>query len=671
MISTSNHTTAVPRASAAVPQNSAMLRHLLLFTALVGLTCSVQAGSSGSAELFVPAGQGAGTGNGDFISDDNGLDTFYSYWIEVPPSTNTLTIQIFDADIGAGGAGENTSGSVGRDRQRGGSHDTACDYILRNPAGATIQTRTITAGAGAGNVNVPLDNVWTTIFNNPSPAGALTNPAAGHWEVRVRMGIDGNDLNAFGIRAFNGAGNEGSTGTELNIYYRSFTSLGVNPTLAPKFYTSYPMVSAGCACRPYDFDWDTDAGNTGNFTLTSRLGTFSSSTNALSANDVWVTRSITGYATDARATDYGLWRAVTRISPYVNVAGNNGNYGVIYFGNEFTANPNPTAQPQALTYRTYLSTDAIHNVGGVATAPLKPWLAQALDYSGVGPNPPAVGQTTRIRVTISVVNPTGQPIVFNNANTNRVQSFVPAATLPAIVNYAGLDGTPTQGTVVAQPALNGNGNVQWDPGTLAANSTATLQYFVNVRPGSSGQRLPVTGTGGGTESVANFFTTGTGTRARWIDETGNTTQAQARIAFGPLCELAVTEGSAPLFVELLDFAATANEPGAPVLLTWETGVEVDNAGFYLSRARLDEMSIYAPAERLNATLIPGSADSDNGGALYSYTDLEPWNPAEIRGYFLSDVDINGTVTHHGPVFVNSPGVTDMRSLVGNWMSYGN
>jgi len=56
-------------------------------------------------------------------------------------------------------------------------------------------------------------------------------------------------------------------------------------------------------------------------------------------------------------------------------------------------------------------------------------------------------------------------------------------------------------------------------------------YYVNVTPTAAGQRIPVTGTPA----------SGNGTRAKFVDETGNTTQARATYQFGPLCELAVTE----------------------------------------------------------------------------------------------------------------------------------
>ena len=188
----------------------------------------------------------------------------------------------------------------------------------------------------------------------------------------------------------------------------------------------------------------------------------------------------------------------------------------MYFGNyQAAANP-PTANPQQNTFRLYLPTDA-------GSAPVEPYVTQQL----VGPagTVPSVGQTLPVIVWLTVVNPTSQAITFSSSNL--VTANVPGFGAVYADHIA-----VSQGTAVSQPAVGGTGNVTWNPGTVAAGAEAILTYYVNVTPTSAGQRIPVTGTPA----------SGNGTRAQYVDETGNTTQSRATYLFGPLCELAVTQG---------------------------------------------------------------------------------------------------------------------------------
>ncbi len=130
-------------------------------------------------------------------------------------------------------------------------------------------------------------------------------------------------------------------------------------------------------------------------------------------------------------------------------------------------------------------------------------------------------------MTVRLVNPTAYAITLSA--THLVTANVPG---PATnVKYAGI-AQVSQGTVTAAPAVGGTGNVTWNPGTVAAGATALLAYRVIVHPTAAGQRIVVTGTAA----------SGNGTRATWVDETGNATQTRATFTFGPLCELAATQG---------------------------------------------------------------------------------------------------------------------------------
>jgi hypothetical protein len=115
--------------------------------------------SSGDTALFTIAGSSSGTANGDYISDSGGLNTFYRYFIEVPPGLSRLTIDVFDADVGLGGGTEDTAG---RDRDRNDGFDTTATYTLIDPTGAA---RTTLFTTGDDTAPTGSDNAWVSFFN--------------------------------------------------------------------------------------------------------------------------------------------------------------------------------------------------------------------------------------------------------------------------------------------------------------------------------------------------------------------------------------------------------------------------------------------------------------------------------------------------------------------------
>ena len=101
------------------------------------------------------------------------------------------------------------------------------------------------------------------------------------------------------------------------------------------------------------------------------------------------------------------------------------------------------------------------------------------------------------------------------------------------------------------------------------------------------------------------------------------------------------EFGATTAVELISFTAQAGE-GA-VDLTWETGSELDNLGFYLHRSA----SAAGPWTTLTPELIPGLGSSPLG-ASYSWPDVGLQGGVEYF-YLLEDVDAASISTFHGPV----------------------
>jgi hypothetical protein len=587
-----------------------VFRRVAVWLAAAGIAgpLSLYAASTGTTALHTPQGNGAGTADGDYVTATQGLNTFYRYFIEVPSGMSRLVVEVFDADVGRGGAAESTAG---RDRDRGNGFSTTATYTLLRPDGTTAAT---TAGC---NATTCTDNNWQAILDSTT----AQNTAAGHWELRVTLG-GSDDINAIGVRANDGT--SGAGGTELPIYIDSIVPLGVNAPAsgtASRSYTLYPYITSGCTASENDFDYDSDSGTVGSLAFSSRTGTFTQTVASanLSANDVWNRDTINRWTSDQKSTEYGIWQGTFSINTYNN-GGINGNYTDIWLGNyQAAANP-PAANPVANSFRIYLPTDT-------ATAPVKPYVEQLLTYSGCGagndgPNPPVVNQTSCYTVTVQVVNPTARAVTFSAANL--VTANIPGGN----ALYAGIPQV-SQGSVVSQPAVNGSGNLTWNPGTVAAGATAILAYRVKVKPTAAGQRVVVTGT-----PAAN------GTLARYVDETGNTTQTRATFTFGPLCELATTQGL--LTEAVISGFRASRADGGGVLLEWKTASEAGTVGFYVQRWD----GAARRWQRVNRELLVGLLHAPQGG-VYRFVDPDA-SPREPQVYRLVEVEAGGRRRTYGP-----------------------
>jgi lysophospholipase L1-like esterase len=94
-------------------------------------------------------------------------------------------------------------------------------------------------------------------------------------------------------------------------------------------------------------------------------------------------------------------------------------------------------------------------------------------------------------------------------------------------------------------------------------------------------------------------------------------------------------------IELISFTAQAGVDN--VTLAWETGTEMDNAGFNIWRSEAAQ----GPYTKLNDALIPAEGDPVFG-ASYVYIDSD--GVKRVTYYYkLEDVDIHGVTTLHGPV----------------------
>lgn len=594
-------------------------------------------GTFAGNQVHITLGPAKARSNGDYVSRvttaPGGLNAPHRYFIEVPPGLSTMTVQLFDADLHAGGVQE---ASTGLDDV--GTGTTTCDYLLFDPSGTQVGT-TLTA---TENTQAARNNAWFSWQT-------IANPAAGHWEVRVDI-IGQQDNNAFGVRAFHTSAGTGDT--ELNVYCEisapGFEAANVGTTV--RSWQEYPYITSGCNCRQSNFDYD----SRGSWTLTSRSGNFSTTSAAsggVSGNDVWLQNTISGWTSDEQASDYGIWDFdLTLNGSQGGAPGNGANFINAWFGN-FNAVATPTANPPTNAFRTYLPTDG-------NTAPIKPYVRQYISFVS-GSNGPVTNVATRLRLNVEVVNPTPHAITFSNASSRTVTANLPSeskAPGPTPRNYY-VGSTVSQGSIISQPTTGGiptggSGNIVWDPGTVAAGATASLQLTFDTRPLVSGE----------TNTVAATPASGNGTRAVYLDETGVAgTGNRGVYTFGPLCQVQYTADTGPLLVALDWFTADAAVVGSPVTLRWRTSLEESNAGFQIWRS-VDG----APEQKLTSELIPGQGDS-LVGAEYEFTDPQALGIDEARAYWLVDIDFSGKSTWHGPVSVG--GNVPMGSSVGEWSQY--
>jgi hypothetical protein len=735
----------------------------------------VSAASTGTTGLYTPQGSTAGTADGDYVSDTGGMNTSYKYFIEVPPGVSRLVVEVFDPDLGLGGASEDTTG---RDRGRGTTnpiYNTSAAYSLFNPSGSG---RTTSFTTGSLTAPAASDNAWTTFFDSTGDdyrdnftaaafnnsdglsswtanswaetnddnnagtgdirmtggelrlgddgsiganaarierqadlsafAGATftfnlrttgvevddqyqvevsanggtswttletftgayaattrsydisayratdtrirfihvtgytnndfllvdnvriqdTRITPGHWELRVDMGA-GDDINAIGIRAHDGT--SGSGGTELNVYFDSMAQLGAHPPASgttSRAYTVHPYITSGCTAYSNDFDFDGNRGTVGSLSYSSRTGSFTQNiaSTSLSTDDTWRRSSITGWTSDTDSLDYGIWTGTVSISSYLVGSAPSGNYATFYMSNSQAADPAvtaPVANPTTNAFRVYLPTDA-------GAAPVKPYVEQLLRHDS-GPNPPQVGQTSSVTVTVRVVNPASQAITFS-------ASRLVTANVPGSGAVYGGGAQVSQGSIVSQPSVGGTGNINWNPGSVAAGATVLLSYEVDVTPTSSGQRIAATATPA----------SGNGTRAAYVDETGNTTQARASYTFGPLCELAVTQGLlTQVVVSSFRTYAAGDRGEGGVQVEWTTASEAGTAGFYLSRwdGRAKRFV------KVHDGLLPGLIHAPQGGT-YRFVD-DGAAPGSSQTYLLEEVEVTGGRRRFGP-FTSTP-----------------
>jgi uncharacterized repeat protein (TIGR01451 family) len=114
----------------------------------------------------------------------------------------------------------------------------------------------------------------------------------------------------------------------------------------------------------------------------------------------------------------------------------------------------------------------------------------------------------------------------------------------------------------------------------------------------------------------------------------------------------------PTAVDISSFHAFVQTDGS-ILLEWKTQEESRNLGFHVYREQVKGR------ERVNPSLIAGSAlllrgsKPQHAAKTYQWVDRKP---VPDGAYWIEDVDINGTRTFHGPVYVETPSAEQSASF---------
>ena len=214
----------------------------------------------------------------------------------------------------------------------------------------------------------------------------------------------------------------------------------------------------------------------------------------------------------------------------------------------------------------------------------------------------------------------GTPLTYTLSVTNNgpasATNVTVTDTLPSVVAY--LSSNTTQGS-----CSEAGGTVTCLLGTMANAGTATITILgIPTTPGVVSNTATVTAD----QSDPNL---------------ANNSSTQSETI------------TAPTGVSLRSFSAhqgTDKNGASRVMLMWKTGGEAHNLGFNVYREQNGNRV------RMNPSVIAGSALLMSGAlpkhAGRSYAWIDP-SAGAAASYWLEDIDVNGTRTLHGPVFVQA------------------
>lgn len=248
---------------------SALILTVFLWVPKMAMAGGTPANGSSSDALLAANGNRMGTDIGDFVSaisgasggtlaggsTGNGLQLPYRFFIEVPPDTERMVVELFDPDILAGISGDELAG--GRDVLRA-TADTVARYRLYDPSGQPVAVR-----FGAGDNLFPGDNQWVVLFDTATASATGTVTFADSFDSVSYGNQDGTESFATDwIETLEhslmgpGGGNLQITGGQLSIS---------NTNDPDSIFRSKPSVERELNLSGYEFavlsfDWDTGTG---------------------------------------------------------------------------------------------------------------------------------------------------------------------------------------------------------------------------------------------------------------------------------------------------------------------------------------------------------------------------------------------------------------------------
>ncbi len=256
-------------------------------------------------------------------------------------------------------------------------------------------------------------------------------------------------------------------------------------------------------------------------------------------------------------------------------------------------------------------------------------------------SPTPLGSPTTLSATIKAA--TGVTYIWDWGDGAPLQTgaqiqhtYSVVGTFSARVTAVNGDGSQSQNTLVSIidvpiAGLSASNDSPTLPGhvtTLSATVTAgtNVVYTWNFADGSP----PQTG-----DLVQHTYPAVGDYEAQVIATNGDSSQSQ-------VTRVSVVD---PTAVELLYFQAKQLS-GQQVQLKWATALEVNNLGFNLYRANVNDLRLAG----LPIHFEPAATQGSGSGAAYAYVDTAPY--AGPWWYWLSDVDIQGRETLHTPININ-------------------
>jgi len=239
----------------------------------------------------------------------------------------------------------------------------------------------------------------------------------------------------------------------------------------------------------------------------------------------------------------------------------------------------------------------------------------------------------------------GGGIYCESGNTVTVaNSILWGDTANDVANEIGGPGTVTVSYSDVQGGWSGTGNIDEDPEFVPLDwDTGEHTGYYIAHEGAQAAYSPCVDAGSG--SVADYGLEGTTTCTDGREDGDDDSDPDT----GPI-DMGYHypegyKGGDDTYIELVSFEARPQ--GSGIVLTWETGAEIDNAGFVIYRAIMGTFDYQQVSDLIAAEGSPSV------GASYSFTDSNV-QAGITYNYYLVDIDTSGKWTAHGPASARLP-----------------